>query len=123
MIQTTKLDLFAGIPVADYAAALQWYERLLGSPPTFFPHDTEAVWELAPHRYVYIVLWPEHAGHAMHTIFVDDLDAPVDRLADRGLDPVERETYSNGVRKITYRDPDGNEIGFGGAPLSPASGK
>jgi hypothetical protein len=34
MIQTTKLDLFAGIPVADYPAALKWYERLLGSPPT-----------------------------------------------------------------------------------------
>jgi hypothetical protein len=30
---------------------------------------------------------------------------------------VNRETYSNGVRKITYRDPYGNEIGFGGAPL------
>jgi hypothetical protein len=30
---------------------------------------------------------------------------------------VTRETYSNGVRKITYRDPDGNEIGFGGGPL------
>jgi hypothetical protein len=30
MMQTTKLDLFAGIPVADYAAALSWYERLLG---------------------------------------------------------------------------------------------
>ncbi len=116
MLPTTNLDLFAGIPVADYAAALSWYERLLGEAPTFFPHDTEAVWELAPHRYVYIVLWPEHADHAMHTIFVDDLDAPVERLADRGLDPVERETYSNGVRKITYRDPDGNEIGFGGAP-------
>jgi hypothetical protein len=25
-------------------------------------------------------------------------------------------TYANGVRKATYRDPDGNEIGFGGAP-------
>jgi hypothetical protein len=71
MMQTTKLDLFAGIPVADYAAALKWYERLLGSPPTFFPHDTEAVWELAEH-----------------------------------------------VRKITYRDPDGNEIGYGGAGRS-----
>lgn len=34
MLHTTKLDLFAGIPVADYAAALKWYERLLGSPPT-----------------------------------------------------------------------------------------
>jgi hypothetical protein len=43
MIQTPNLDLFAGIPVADYAAALAWYERLLGFPPSFFPTDTEAV--------------------------------------------------------------------------------
>ena len=117
MIPTTNLDLFAGIPVDDYAAALSWYERLLGSEPTFFPNDAEAVWELAEHRYVYIVQRPEHVGHAMHTIFVDDLDALIAQIADRGLDPVEREAYSNGVRKITYRDPDGNEIGFGGAPL------
>jgi hypothetical protein len=26
-------------------------------------------------------------------------------------------TSMNGVRKVIYRDPDGNEIGFGGAPL------
>ena len=120
MLQATKLDLFAGIPVADYAAALQWYERLLGSPPAFFPLDTEAVWELAEHRYVYIVQQPEHAGHARLTLFVEDLDALVAQIAERGLDPVKRETYSNGVRKITYHDPDGNEIGLGGAPLSPA---
>jgi catechol 2,3-dioxygenase-like lactoylglutathione lyase family enzyme len=117
MIPTMNLDLFAGIPVADYAAALEWYERLLGFPPAFFPNDVEAVWELAEHRYVYIEHEPEHAGHARHTIFVDDLDALVARIADRGLDPAERETYENGVRKITYRDRDGNEIGFGGAPL------
>jgi catechol 2,3-dioxygenase-like lactoylglutathione lyase family enzyme len=116
MIPPTNLDLFAGIPVADYAAALSWYQRLLGYSPTFFPNDREAVWELAPHRYVYIVLRPQHAGHTMHTLFVDDLDALVERLADRGLDPVERETYTGGVHKITYRDPDGNEIGLGGAP-------
>ena len=30
MIPPTNLDLFAGIPVADYAAARSWYERLLG---------------------------------------------------------------------------------------------
>jgi hypothetical protein len=35
----------------------------------------------------------------------------------RGRHPTQQETYANGVRKITYRDPDGNEIGFGGAPL------
>ena len=117
MIQTKSLDLFAGVAVSDYTTALKWYEQLLGGPPTFFPHETEAVWELAEHRYVYIVLRPKHAGHAVHLSFVDDLDALVAQIADRGLDPAERETYSNGVRKATYRDPDGNEIGFGGAPL------
>lgn len=116
MIHTTSLDLFAGIPVTDYAAALAWYERLLGFPPTFFATDTEAVWELAEHRWVFIEQRPEHAGHAMHTILVADLDALVAQIADRGLDPAKRETYSNGVRKITYRDPEGNEFGFGDAP-------
>jgi predicted enzyme related to lactoylglutathione lyase len=108
--------LFAGIPVDDYAAALTWYEKLLGGPPTFFPHDTEAVWELAEQRSVYVVQRPEHAGHAMHTIIVDDLDRQVAEIAQRGLEPAQRETYANGVRKITYVDPDGNEIGFGGVP-------
>ncbi|WP_188192108.1 VOC family protein [Nonomuraea sp. SYSU D8015] len=111
------LDLFAGIPVTEYAAALKWYERLLGSPPTYVASDTEAVWELAEHRSVFIEQRPERAGHAMHTIFVDDFDALVARIAERGLEPAERETYSNGVRKAIYRDPDGNEIQFGGAPL------
>jgi predicted enzyme related to lactoylglutathione lyase len=111
------LDLFAGIPVSDYARALPWYERLLGSAPTFVASATEAVWELAEHRSVVIEERPEHAGHAMHTIFVNDLEALVEQIARRGLEPAERETYSNGVRKATYRDPDGNEIGFGGAPI------
>src|SRR4051812_323811 len=111
------VDLFAGIPVRDFTAALPWYERLLGGPPSFLPHDTEAVWELAEHRYVYIAQEAEHAGHARLTVFVDDLDARVDATASRGVEPGKRETYDNGVRKITYHDPDGNEIGFGGGPV------
>ena len=42
-------------------------------------------------------------------------------IAARGLEPDECETYSNGVRKALYRDPDGNELGFGGAPLDTGS--
>ena len=110
------MDLFAGIPVRDYTAAVAWYGRLLGAPPSFLPNDTEAVWELADHRYVYIVVRPEHAGHAMHTLFASDFDARISQIAERGLEPAERETYGNGVRKATFRDPDGNEIGFGGGP-------
>jgi hypothetical protein len=81
------VDLYAGIPVNDYAAALAWYERLLGSPPSFFPHDTEAVWELAEHRSVDVVQRPEHAGHAMHTVIVEDLDTLMAEIAKRGLEP------------------------------------
>jgi catechol 2,3-dioxygenase-like lactoylglutathione lyase family enzyme len=110
------VDLFAGIPVSDLPRARDWYGRLLGSEPAFLPNDVEAVWELAEHRYVYVELLPERAGHAMHTLFVEDLDDRVAAIAARGLEPAETETYVNGVRKITYRDPDGNEIGFGGAP-------
>lgn len=110
------LFLFAGVPVRDFTAAVGWYERLFGTPPSSFPHDTEAVWELAENRLVYIVQRPEHAGHAMHTVIVDDLDTLVAGIAERGLEPAKREAHDNGARKVTYVDPDGNEIGYGAVP-------
>ena len=108
------LHLFAGLRVRDFQAARPWYERLLGEP-TFFPHATEAVWTLAEDRSVYIVEAADGAGNSVVTLFVDDLDARVAAIAARGLEPDDQETYSGGVRKIVYRDPDGNEVGFGGA--------
>ena len=74
--------------------------------------------ELAENRFVFIEQRPEHAGHARHLVFVDDLDALVAQVAERGLTPAERETYANGVRKAAYQDPDRNEFGFGGGPGS-----
>jgi catechol 2,3-dioxygenase-like lactoylglutathione lyase family enzyme len=112
-----SVDLFAGIRVADYTAARDWYERLLGSEPSFVAHETECVWELGEHRFLFIEEDAERAGYAGHTIFVDDLEAVVEDIAVRGIEPAKRESYGNGVRKATYRDSDGNEIGFGGAPL------
>jgi hypothetical protein len=109
------LDLFAGNRVGDYETAKAWYERLLGAEPSFNPHATEAVWELAEHRFLFIVQDAEAAGGATHTIFVDDLDSRVAEIAARGIEPDERVTYPGKARKATYRDPDGNEISFGGA--------
>jgi catechol 2,3-dioxygenase-like lactoylglutathione lyase family enzyme len=110
-----RLDLFAGIPVTNFQVSLAWYEQLFGAPPTFFATETEAVWELAEQRWVYIEQRHERAGYAMHTILVEDLDARLAQIAERGLEPARRETYENDVRKITFRDPDGNEFGFGDA--------
>jgi predicted enzyme related to lactoylglutathione lyase len=112
----TGLHLFAGLRVRDFEAARPWYERLFGTT-SFLPHATEAVWTLAEDRSIYVVEHPEGAGSSVVTIFSDDLDAFVAAAAERGIEPDERETYSNGVRKVLYHDPDGNEIGIGGAPL------
>ncbi|MCA1678807.1 MAG: VOC family protein [Actinobacteria bacterium] len=115
-----SLHLFAGLRVREFEAARSWYERLLGEP-TFFAHATEAVWTLAEDRSVFVVEHADGAGNSVVTIFVGDLDAHVAAIAARGLKPNERLTYSNGVRKALYRDPDGNELGFGGAPLATGS--
>ena len=109
------LHLFAELHVRDFGAARAWYEQLLG-PPAFFAHATEAVWTLADERSVAVEESPDHAGHGAVTVFVDDLDGYVAEIAARGLEPDERETYSNGVRKVVFHDPDGNEFGFGGGP-------
>ena len=74
------------------------------------------MWELAEHRYVDVEGLPERAGHSEVTLFVDDLDERVAGIAERGIEPESRETSDDGVHKVTYRDPDGNEVGFGGAP-------
>ena len=105
--------LFAGLRVRDFHAARRWYERLLGDP-AFFPHATEAVWTIAEDRSIYVVEHPDGAGNSVVTVLVDDLDAQVSAIAARGLEPDEQVTYSGGMRKVVYRDPDGNEVGFGG---------
>jgi catechol 2,3-dioxygenase-like lactoylglutathione lyase family enzyme len=110
------LELFAGIAVADYPAALAWYERFFGGPPTYVVSETEALWEVTEHGSVVVEFRPDRAGRAFHTLFVADFDARVAAIGERGLRPTKRETYDNGVRKIIYHDPEGNEISYGGAP-------
>lgn len=114
------LHLFAGIPVRDFGTALAWYERLLGRSPSMLPRDTEAVWELADQASVFIVELPDRAGYADHTVIVEDLDEAVAGITARGIEHHEVERYANGIRKVVYRDPDGNEISFGGLSHEPA---
>src|SRR5690349_17745897 len=110
-----SIELFAGHPVRDYATALAWYEKVLGTP-SFFPNDIEAVWDLGPHQFFYIVEEPEHAGHAVTTLLVADLDDRMAALTGHGIEPALEETYGDGVRKTTYADPDGNRLAFGEVP-------
>ena len=55
------------------------------------------------------------ASHVLAPL-VDDLDAHITQIAERGLEPTRREMQTDGVRRIAFRDPKENEIGFGGVP-------
>ena len=112
----TGTDVFSGIAVSDFQAALDWYQRLFGAKPSFFPNETEAVWSIGAQRWVYIIVDAKRAGGAIQTIMCSDLEATIDQIAARGLTFTQEEIPGEGVRKVMYYDPDGNEIGLGRIP-------
>lgn len=109
-------DLFGGIPVADFPRALDWYTRLFGVPPSFFPNDREAVWQIGERHWLYIIVDAGRAGRAIQTLMCDDLDGVIASIATRGLAYDDEERPAENVRKVMYHDPDGNEIGLGSVP-------
>lgn len=109
-------ELFAGIPVSNFKISLEWYQRLLGAAPTFYPNDIEAVWLIADHRWLYIIEAPERAGGSVQTIICNGLEHLIAQIAERGISFSKEEIPAEGVRKVMYYDPDGNEIGLGRVP-------
>ena len=108
------MELFAGMPVSDLQRAKEWYSNVLGAEPSFLPNDEEAVWTLEDQRHVYVVTDPQRAGGGHVTLFVQDFAERVRAIRERGIEPTTDETYSNGVRKAEFHDPDGNQLGIGG---------
>ena len=78
------------------------------------------MWELASGAWVYVVADPGRAGNALLTVMVDDLDAHVAALRERGAEPGAIETAPGKFRRSELTDPDGNQIAFAEA-LSPQS--
>jgi catechol 2,3-dioxygenase-like lactoylglutathione lyase family enzyme len=106
--------LFAGVPVADYAAGRAWWERFLGREPDMLPHDNEAAWQLNDSAWIYVVRDAERAGRGLVTLLVDDLDGWLAGLEERGVAPGPVETIAEGrVRRSLLRDPDGNGVTLG----------
>ena len=108
-------DLFAGVPVSDLDAAIDWYTRFFGRPPDMRAGD-EILWEVAEHATLFIEPNAEHAGSGRITIAVTGLDALLERLTAAGIEHEPIETYSNGVRHVDIPDPDGNAIAFAEPP-------
>jgi catechol 2,3-dioxygenase-like lactoylglutathione lyase family enzyme len=102
---------FAGLPVSDYAAAYEWYVRLLGRPADMFPHEREAVWQLTPTSSIYVVENSKRAGSGLVTLALDDLDANEERLTAAGLALTEQSGGAS-PRRLVIKDADGNSLTF-----------
>lgn len=109
-------DVFAGIPVSDFQVSLDWYRRLFGCAPSFYPNEREAVWAIGNQRWIYIIVEPERAGGTIQTIMCDGLEGAIAEIEARGLRFSKDESPDAGVRKVVYYDSDGNEIGVGRIP-------
>ncbi len=107
-------DLYAGVPVSDLDAGIDWYTRFFGRPPDFRAGD-EILWDLAEHATLFIEPSAAHAGTG-GSPWRHRLDGLLERLAAQGIEHEPVETYSNGVRHVKVPDPDGNAIAFAESP-------
>ena len=73
--------LFAGVPVSDLDAGIDWYTRFFGRPPDMRAGD-EILWDIDEHATLFIEPNAAHAGTGRITLAVTGLDAILDRLAD-----------------------------------------
>ena len=103
--------VLAGIPVADFEAALAWYEDLLGRPADERPMDGLAEWHFPETGVIQVIQDPERAGKALLTLSVDKLADQVAGLEERGMAPGPiDDTTSDKVLISTIEDPEGNRI-------------
>ena len=105
--------LFAGIPVADLDLAAAWYERFTGREADLVPNDREMAWRMSETGWICLIRDAERAGGAMHTVLVDDLDAFVAGLGERGITSGPVEDLGGGARHSVATDPDGNRLSIG----------
>jgi SAM-dependent methyltransferase/catechol 2,3-dioxygenase-like lactoylglutathione lyase family enzyme len=107
--------LFAGVPVSDLDAGIDWYTRFFGRPPDRRVRE-EILWEIDEHAWLFIEPNALQAGAGRITLAVEGLDALLERLAAQGIEHEPIEMYSNGVRHVDIPDPDGNAIAFAEPP-------
>jgi catechol 2,3-dioxygenase-like lactoylglutathione lyase family enzyme len=107
--------LYAGVPVSDLDASIDWYTRFFGKPPDFRAGD-EVLWEIDERAWLFIEPNAARAGSGRITLAASGLNALLERLATQGIEHEAIETYSNGVRHVKVPDPDGTAIAFAEPP-------
>ncbi len=101
---------FTGVPVSELARGQDFFERFFGAPPDVVVNKDEVMWQVAEAAWLYVVVDPPRAGHALAAVSVPHLDEALEELASRGIEPSVIEQPGPAARKATVFDPDGNTV-------------
>jgi catechol 2,3-dioxygenase-like lactoylglutathione lyase family enzyme len=107
--------VYAGVPVRDLDAGVDWYTRFFGRAPDLHAGE-EVVWDVGRSGALFIEADAARAGTGRVTLGATELDALLARLAAAGIGHEPVETYANGVRHVKVPDPDGNALAFAESP-------
>lgn len=106
----TVEHVLAVVPVADLARARDWYVRLFGRAPDNQPMETLDEWRVTGTGWVQVHVDPDRAGRGLLNLAVDDVDAHVRDLRERGVAAGEVQVVTKGVQLCPLQDPDGNVV-------------
>jgi predicted enzyme related to lactoylglutathione lyase len=102
--------VLAVVPVTDLERSRRWYETLFGRAADNNPMPNLVEWQVVPGGWVQVFVDDQRAGSTLVNLAVEDLDAHIDELKQRGREPGEVVEANKGVRLSTITDPDGNTI-------------
>jgi predicted enzyme related to lactoylglutathione lyase len=103
--------VLAGIAVADFDSAVDWYERFFGRPADDLPMRGLAEWHFEGTGAIQVIQEADRAGSSLLTLSADDLEEHLAGLRERGLSASAVDaTTSDKVLIATIADPEGNAI-------------
>ncbi len=112
-----ETQVFAGLPVRDLSAAIDWYAAFFGRSPDEVVGD-EAMWQVAETTWLFVAPDEQRAGGGLLTLGVSGLEPYLSRWCSAGVVHQPIETYGNGVQHVTVIDPDGNSVSLAAVPAA-----
>ena len=102
--------VLAAVPVTDLERSRRWYESLFGRAPDNNPMPSLVEWQVVSGGWVQVFANDQCAGSSFVNFAVQDLEAHIGDLKQRGLEPGPITAADKGVRLSALTDPDGNTI-------------
>jgi len=105
----TIRNAIAIIPVKDLAAAMPWYQKLIGRGPDHSAARERSEWLFEQGGRLQLGQVPDGCGGEMLALAVGDLEFEQRRLQQCGID-VGAVRTAGGVKVLVIHDPEGNAI-------------